>query len=93
MLNGYSYPKDNQLLIPQDNNIQNMTPIPTEQTRKKIKKQVTFNKKVDIIKVQSYKEYNRIDENLFNINNFYTTGLNMNSKNKKSNNECTCNIT
>ena len=72
------------------------TPLPTEKLkRKKSNKRVKFNDNVDIVYVESYKEFNKIDDDYFNncgyfqiYNNSYDTKKN----NNKNNCGCTCNI-
>ncbi len=61
----------------------------------KVKKKVAFNSKVDVVQVESYKEFNKIDDDYFNncdyfqiYNNSYDTKKNNNKKNCG----CTCNI-
>ena len=56
-------------------------------------KTVKFNDKVSVIKVQSYKEYNKIDDDI-NIDNILNNDYNykQNTKNKKKGNSCECKI-
>ena len=79
MYYGNSFPNNNnnnQIITQNDqfnmlanNQIQN-------QNRNKIKKRVNFNTNVDVVQIESYKEFNKLDEKLFPsfnsfANNFY----------------------
>ena len=65
--------------------------------KKRSNKRVKFNSKIDIVYVESYKKYNKIDDgdenNYINyyLNN-YARAQQMNNINKKKNDGCTCNI-
>ena len=65
--------------------------------KKRSNKRVKFNSKIDIVYVESYKKYNKIDDgdenNYLNyyLNN-YARAQQMNNINKKKNDGCTCNI-
>ena len=57
-------------------------------------KTVKFNDKVSVIKVQSYKEYNKIDDDI-NIDNILNNNYNYKQntkKDKKKGNSCECKI-
>ena len=71
--------------------------------RKKSNKKVKFNDKVEIVYVESYKNYNKIyDDDDFNINNYliyYTNNCTNNNNNNNTNNinrnkcsDCNCHI-
>ena len=58
------------------------------------KKRVKFNEDVQVIKVQSYKEYNKIEDVDININDFFDGGGNRqnNIKKRKKGDKCECNL-
>ena len=58
------------------------------------KKRVKFNEDVQVIKVQSYKEYNKIEDVDININDFFDGGGNRqnNIKRRKKGDKCECNL-
>ncbi len=78
------------------------TPLPTEKLkRKKSNKRVKFNDNVDIVYVESYKEFNKIDDDDFNIYDYIdqyanndtnnnNNNLTKNNNNKKKDCGCTC---
>ena len=58
------------------------------------KKRVKFNEDVQVIKVQSYKEYNKIEDVDININDFFVGDGNRqnNIKKRKKGDKCECNL-
>ena len=79
----------------------NFNTITAKRQKKSNKKKVKFNDKVCVINVESYKEYNKIDDNdflnnLYNANNNIYNTNNVNSVQHQSNakkaNNCECNI-
>ena len=66
--------------------------------KKRTKKRVKFNNKVDIVLIESYKEYNKMDDgdfnymDYFNNVNTYAKAQQMNNINKKQGDGCTCYI-
>ena len=83
----------------------NCTPLSVKKKKKGSKKKVKFNDKVCVIKVESYKEFNKIDDNPYldklykelykeNINKFNTTYNNnaQNKSNAKKTKNCECHI-
>ena len=92
MYYGSSFPNNNnnQMII-QSNQFPMDTYQNQIQTPKKIKKKVNFNNNIDVVNVESYKEFNKIEDDFFNnyFNNFYaqTTKDKTKPKNKK---DCDC---
>ena len=83
----------------------NCTPLSVKKKKKGSKKKVKFNDKVYVIKVESYKEFNKIDDNPYldklykelykeNINKFNTIYNNnaQNKSNAKKTKNCECHI-
>ena len=75
----------------------NFTPISFNKKKKVNKKKVKFNDKVCVIKIESYKEFNKIDDNpnLNKVyNNNYNTYYNNNDQNKsdQKTKNCECHI-
>ena len=83
----------------------NCTPLSVKKKKKGSKKKVKFNDKVCVIKVESYKEFNKIDDNPYldklykelykeNINKFNTIYNNnaQNKSNAKKTKNCECHI-
>ena len=66
MYYGSSFPNNNNQMIIQNNQF----PIDINknqiQTPNKIKKKVNFNNQVDVINVESYKQFNKIDDEYYN---------------------------
>ena len=66
--------------------------------KKRSTKRVKFNNKVDIVLIESYKEYNKMDDgdfnymDYFNNVNTYAKAQQMNNINKKQGDGCTCYI-
>ena len=66
--------------------------------KKRSNKRVKFNNKVDIVLIESYKEYNKMDDgdfnymDYFNNVNTYAKAQQMNNINKKQGDGCTCYI-
>ena len=66
--------------------------------KKRANKRVKFNNKVDIVLIESYKEYNKMDDgdfnymDYFNNVNTYAKAQQMNNINKKQGDGCTCYI-
>ena len=58
------------------------------------KKRVKFNEDVQVIKVQSYKEYNKIEDVDININDFFVGDGNRQNiiKKRKKGDKCECNL-
>ena len=85
-------PKNNHSLT--FTNDRMITPQNEISSPKKTKKSVTFNNKVDVVNVESFKEFNKIDEDEFNLNFFqrynFSTDYNNEIKNKQKDCECTC---
>ena len=82
-------------------NNNNNTTITAKRKKKSNNKKVKFNDKVCVINVESYKEYNKIDDNDFlnnlykaNNNNYITNNNNsvQHQGNAKKTNNCECNI-
>ena len=67
-------------------------------SKKRSNKRVKFNNKVDIVLIESYKEYNKMDDgdfnymDYFNNVNTYAKAQQMNNINKKQGDGCTCYI-
>jgi hypothetical protein len=98
MYYGNSFPNNNnnnQIITQNDqfnmlanNQIQN-------QNRNKIKKRVNFNTNVDVVQIESYKEFNKLDEKLFPsfnsfVNNFYCAQKDDILKQKHKKDCCSC---
>ena len=99
MYYGNSFPNNNnnnnQIITQNDqfnmlanNQIQN-------QNRNKIKKRVNFNTNVDVVQIESYKEFNKLDEKLFPsfnsfANNFYYAQKDDILKQKHKKDCCSC---
>ena len=66
--------------------------------KKRSNKRVKFNNKVDVVLIESYKEYNKMDDgdfnymDYFNNVNTYAKAQQMNNINKKQGDGCTCYI-
>ena len=58
----------------------------------KPKKRVTFNETVDVILVESYKKYNREDEDISSSGDYYDYNYNSKKNRKKKSTKCECNI-
>ena len=93
MYYGSSFPNNNNQMTIQNNQF----PIDTNknqiQTPNKIKKKVNFNNQVDVINVESYKQFNKIDDEYYNqlLLNAYATSLTNNTKPKnKKDCDCSC---
>ena len=78
MYYGNSFPNNNNNQIITQNNQFNMLANNQiqDQNRNKIKKRVNFNTNVDVVQIESYKEFNKLDEKLFPsfnsfANNYY----------------------
>ena len=59
------------------------------------KKKVTFNNKVDVVHIESYKEFNKIEDNDFNSGDYfqiYPNSYDTKKNNNKKNCNCACNI-
>ena len=67
MYYGNSFPNNNNNQIITQNNQFNMLANNQiqNQNRNKIKKRVNFNTNVDVVQIESYKEFNKLDEKLF----------------------------
>ena len=97
MFYGGINPKNNHSLTYINTNNRMITPQNGFSSTKKNKKSVTFNSKVDVVNVESFKEFNKIDEDVFNADYFqrynFPTDYNNGIKNiKKKDCDCTCNI-
>ena len=80
--------QNNQFNMLANNQIQN-------QNRNKIKKRVNFNTNVDVVQIESYKEFNKLDEKLFPsfnsfANNFYYAQKDDTLKQKHKKDCCSC---
>ena len=89
------YSKIKYSATPQDDNINNNNQF----KRKKSNKKVKFNDNIEIVNVESYKQYNKIDEEYFNINSYIANYINQNNPNTNNNkinrkkcSDCSCNI-
>ena len=88
-----SFPNNNNQMIIQNNQF----PFDTNQSQSqiqtpdKIKKKVNFNNNVDVINVESYKEFNKIEDDYFNqyYNNLYASLINNKTK-PKNKKDCNC---
>ena len=88
-----SFPNNNNnnQIIVQNNQIsnnQNQIKAPD-----KIKKKVNFNNKVDVVKVESYKEYNKLEDEYFKqmfLNSYAITTTNNTQAKNKNDCDCTC---
>ena len=88
-----SFPNNNNnnQIIVQNNQIsnnQNQIKAPD-----KIKKKVNFNNKVDVVKVESYKEYNKLEDEYFKqmfLNSYAITTTNNTQPKNKNDCDCTC---
>ena len=95
MYYGGSFPNNNNQMIIQNNQFpininQNQNQI---QTPYKNKKKVKFNDKVNVINVESYKEFNKLNDDYFNqlFLNSYAISPSYNTKPKnKKNCDCSC---
>ena len=97
MFYGGINPKSNHSLTYLNTNNQMKTTRNQISYPKKTKKTVTFNNKIDIVNVESFKEFNKIDDDEINVDYFqrynYPIGHNSGSKNnKKRDCDCTCDI-
>ena len=75
--------QNNQFNMLANNQIQN-------QNRNKIKKRVNFNTNVDVVQIESYKEFNKLDEKLFPSFNFYYAQKDDTLKQKHKKDCCSC---
>ena len=89
------YSKFKYSATPQDDNINNNNQF----KRKKSNKKVKFNDNIEIVNVESYKQYNKIDEEYFNINSYIANYINQNNPNTNNNKinrkkcgDCSCYI-
>ena len=97
MYNGNSFPNNNNNQIITQNNQFNMLANNQiqNQNRNKIKKRVNFNTNVDVVQIESYKEFNKLDEKLFPsfnsfVNNFYCAQKDDILKQKHKKDCCSC---
>ena len=89
------YSKFKYSATPQDDNINNNNQF----KRKKSNKKVKFNDNIEIVNVESYKQYNKIDDEYFNINSYIANYINQNNANANNNkinrkkcSDCSCYI-
>ena len=89
------YSKFKYSLTTKDDNINNNNQF----KRKKSNKKVKFNDNIEIVNVESYKQYNKIDEEYFNINSYIANYINQNNPNTNNNkinrkkcSDCSCYI-
>ena len=92
MYYGSSFPNNNnnQMII-QSNQFPMDTYQNQIQTPKKIKKKVNFNNNIDVVNVESYKEFNKIEDDYFNnyFNNLYAQTIKDKTK-PKNKKDCDC---
>ena len=83
--------KNNHPLYFQNTNGQILTPVNKTFNKDKSIKKVKFNRKVDVVRVESYKEFNKIDEQYFNpTGDFFQTNNFDNKQKKYKEKNCNC---
>ena len=91
MYYGNSFPNNNNQIITQNNQFNMLANNQIQnQNRNKIKKRVNFNTNVDVVQIESYKEFNKLDEKLFPSFNFYCAQKDDILKQKHKKDCCSC---
>ena len=81
---------NNQIIIQNNQISNNQNQI---QTPDRIKKKVNFNNKVDVVKIESYKKYNKLEDEYFKqmfLNSYAIATTNNTQPKNKTDCDCSC---